>query len=123
MVPDDTETALGVLMRLAVSRLGVPYVGDDVAIRLEFERDRGAGIGRRWRDWIDRDKTPPRQFIDLLVLLDEAGLLQPEAVAGWRGISLEEARLAVGRARDQAAMAAESQATHEGSAQGRRRTA
>lgn len=57
-------------------------------------------------------------------MLDEAGLLQPEAVAAWRNVSLEEARGAAGLARTRAEKSEETHpATGEESPRRRRPTA
>lgn len=102
MVPSDTHERLQAVLALVIVRLGLPRKGDDLAIRLGWARDRGAGLGRRARSWVDERKTPPRQFVDLMHMLGEAGLLQPEAEEAWRGISPEEARQVVDAARSQA---------------------
>lgn len=83
------------VLDLVIDRLGIPRKGDDLAIALGWQRDRGSGLGRRAREWIDRRHPPPQGYSEVLHMLGEAGLLQPEAEAAWRGISLGEAVRAV----------------------------
>lgn len=101
-MPKDTHARLLAILDLVIERLDIPPHGQDLAFRLGWARDPGAYATRRPRMWIDERKKPPKQFADLLHMLGEAGLLQPEAEAAWRGVSLEEAAEAVRRARDQA---------------------
>lgn len=72
--------------------------------------------------WIS-GKTRLR-YRETMGMLSEAGLLQPEAEAAWRGISLEAAELIVEAARARAAGAqAHPQAEYESPAPRRRKSA
>lgn len=92
MLPEDEEQALKNVLQLVASELKIDYDGDDLAIRLGWETDRGANNGRRARDWVN-GKKPPRQFVDLLHMLSEAGLLTPKAMRAWAGESATAAGL------------------------------
>lgn len=100
-MPDRPRDALSRVIALVKDRLGAEN-GDDLAIRLKWSQERGSNKCRRVRNWVDQGLPAPRQFADLLDMLGEAGLLQPEAEEAWRGVTRAEAARAVAEARDRA---------------------
>jgi hypothetical protein len=105
----EAEKAGQRLTRLAMKRVGidddhiafavriglVPARAQDSATRLEKDRNKT----RRVKNWVEGGNAP--DFEGTMTMLSETGLLQPEAEAAWRGISLADAVLRVEALRDQ----------------------
>lgn len=98
----QAETASQRLTRLAMKRIGlvdhiafavkiglIPPRALDRAKRLEQDRNKSKRVG----NWVDGSNAP--DFEGTMAMLSEAGLLQLEAEAAWRGISLADAEVAV----------------------------
>lgn len=83
----------GNYIELAVHLKIVPRRALNRATQTVPDRDKS----RKVDNWIKGNNSP--RFHPTMTLLSEAGLLQPEAEAAWKGITLEAAEAAVIAAR------------------------
>lgn len=116
--PSDIEGARARVVGEITERLGISKSPTGLLKRMQWSAER-PNASRTIANWFRGLNGPV--FEDTMDMLDEAGLLQPEAVAVWRGVSLEAAELVVGAARAEAE--AHLQAGPEPPAQRRRRSA
>lgn len=128
----DEKKAAQRIARLGMARLELPdYMAVAVALGVVDKRalDPKTQLSRdlykaaRVKNWVNGNNAP--KFTDTMTLLSEAGLLQPEAEAAWRGISLSEATRDVSTRRTAIArrVAAEGSGGRKSPAQEKRKTA
>lgn len=97
------------LLALVFARIGA--TGPTAAARvLHLDVSAPSKLGR----WVREEHEPP--LSDAMMLLGRAGLLQPEAVAAWEKVSLEEARRRVDERRRDAGARVDAEADRAGQA-------
>lgn len=109
--PGDIERAIARVTETVGLRLGIGKSPTDFVRRMKWGTDRPNST-RKISNWFKGLNGPA--FDDTMDMLGEAGLLQPEAEAAWRGISLLDAAKVVDAARKAAAAAV--QEGHRGDA-------
>jgi hypothetical protein len=113
------------LVLLTMARLGLDE-NDKIGFARAIELHPFGSPGSMIVKWLKRSTAP--SFTYVMTMLSETGLLQPEAEAVWRGVSLREAERLVAAARErvraqETAVAAARLETPRAAARGKRRTA